>query len=102
MYGMTWDEFWYEDIDRMRFYAEKHRLDIERRNQELWLQGIYIQEAVAVVMDSKHRARYPDKPHRITPMSETEKEAERQRVVSNMRESLNEIKRRWDAKKGRE
>ena len=96
MCGMTWSEFWFEDLDRLRFYANKHKLDIERRNQELWLQGIYIQEAVAAVFDSKHIAKYPEKPHRITPMTPEEQEAENKRKVEQFRAYFEEHKRRWD------
>lgn len=97
-YGMTWYEFWFESIERLPDYWQKHQFDVEARNQELWLQGLYIQEAVAAVFDSKHRAKYPEKPHRITAMTEAEKEAENNRKVETMREQLIEIKRRWDAK----
>ena len=96
MYGMTWEEFWFESIERFQFYWQKNQFDIERRNQELWLQGIYVTEAIAVVEDTKHRVKYPSKPHRITDLTEEEKEAERMRKIENLREQLMEIKRRSD------
>ena len=96
MYGMSWDEFWNESIDRFRAYWQMHQFNIERRNQELWLQGIYIQSAVAAVLDTKHKVKYPEKPHRITAMTEAEKEAENKRRVERLREQLLEIKRRSD------
>ena len=95
-YGMTWDEFWYESIDRLQGYWQKHQFAVEQRNQELWLQGLYIRSAVASCLDKKNK--YPDKPHRITKMTEAEQDAENKRKVEQMREQLNEIKRRWDAK----
>ena len=98
MYGMTWNEFWFESIERFGSFWQKNQFEIERRNQELWLQGLYIQEAVASVLDSKHRVKYPSKPFRLTEMTEIEKEAERKRMVAEMREALNSHKRRWDAK----
>lgn len=80
-----------------------NQLSIEKRNQELWMQGIYIQEAVAAVLDVKKQAKYPQKPHRITELSDIEKEAEQKRQVSEMRERLNAFKQMWDSKaqKGR-
>ena len=42
MYGMSWDEFWYESLDRLGVYWQKYQFEIEARNQETWLQGIYI------------------------------------------------------------
>ena len=97
-YGMTWDEFWFESIERLPQFWQKHQFDVEARNQELWLQGIYIKEAVDCAMDTKHRAKYPEKPHRITEMTEAEKEAENNRRVEEMRNQLMEIKRRSDAR----
>ena len=98
-YGMTWHEFWYESIDRLAYYWQKYQFDIESRNQELWMQGIYIQEAVAAVLDTKHRVKYPEKPYRITAMTEAEREEENRRKVEKLREQLMEIKRRSDMRR---
>ena len=102
LYGMTYEEFWFESIDRFYDYWQRYQFDIERRNQELWLQGLYIQGAVAAVLDSKHKVKYPEKPYRITEMTDVEKEIENKRKVERLREHLNEMKRRWDTshKKG--
>lgn len=91
---MSWDEFWNESLDRLGVYWQKHQFDVEARNQELWLQGLYIRNAVASCLDKK--AKYPEKPHRITAMTEQEKEEENRRKVEQMREQLMEIKRRSD------
>ena len=94
-WGMTWDEFWYESIDRLQAYWQANQYSIERRNQELWLQGLYIRSAVASCLDKKFK--YPDKPQRITELSDTEREAEDKRKLDHMRAVLAEHKRRWDA-----
>lgn len=95
-YGMTWDEFWYESIDRLQAYWQANQYSIERRNQELWLQGLYIRAAVASCLDKK--SKYPENPPRITAMTEEEQKAENQRKIANMKAFLDERKRRWDAK----
>lgn len=102
LYGMTYEEFWFESIDRFYDYWQQYQFDIERRNQELWLQGLYIQGAVAAVLDSKHKVKYPEKPYRLTDMTDAEREIENKRKVERLREHLNEMKRRWDTshKKG--
>lgn len=97
-YGMTWHDYWFESIERFHDYWQAYQFGIERRNQELWMQGLYIQAAVAAVMDTKHRAKYPEKPYRITEMTEAEKELENKRKVEQMREMLMQYKRRWDAR----
>lgn len=100
MYGMTYDEFWNGSLERLAVYWQKHQYETEHRNQELWLQGLYIREAIDSAFDTKRRCKYPDKPHRITEMSDVEKEMEAKRKVEQMREQLMEIKRRSDARKG--
>ena len=96
-WGMTWDEFWYSSIDRLEGYWQANQFSIERRNQELWLQGLYIRSAIASCLDGK-KHKYPEKPMRITEMTEVEREAENKRKVAELRNALMEHKRRWDAK----
>lgn len=94
-YGMTYDEFWYGSLDRLEAYWQANQYSIERRNQELWVQGIYIREAVASCLVKN--AKYPEKPHRLTEMTDAEKEAENKRKVEQFREVLMARKRRWEA-----
>ena len=95
-WGMTWDEFWHESLDRLQAYWQANQFNIERRNQELWLQGLYIRTAVASCLDKKFK--YPEKPQRITEMTEDEQAAADRRKIEQMRTVLAERKRRWDAK----
>ena len=98
MYGMTYEEFWYESLDRLHDYWQSYQFTIERRNQELWLQGLYIRKAIDSAFDTKHQIKYPEKPYRITELTDAEKEAENKAKVEAMRDQLMQIKRRWDAK----
>lgn len=93
---MTWGEFWHESLDRLPAYWQANQFSIERRNQELWLQGLYIRAAVASCMDKKFK--YPEKPQRVTEMTEEEQAADNQRKLDSMRVFLAERKRRWDVK----
>ena len=95
-WGMSWSEFWFESLDRLHDYWQANQYSIERRNQELWLQGVYIHAAIASCMDSKKRAKYPEKPYRITEMTDVEREAENQRKIERLREILNSHKQSWD------
>lgn len=83
-------------MERLAAYWQANQYDIERRNQELWLQGIYIRDAVACTLSKK--AKYPEKPHRITELTDAEREEENKRKVEQFRNVLNEHKRRWFAK----
>ena len=44
--GMTYDEFWNQDVRLVEIYRRAAELRDKRRNQELWLQGMYIYEAL--------------------------------------------------------
>ena len=44
--GMTYDQFWNDDCMLVKYYREAEEIRKERKNQELWLQGMYIYDAV--------------------------------------------------------
>lgn len=44
--GMSYDEFWYEDVRKVVAYRKANELRDRRRNQGYWLQGMYIYEAL--------------------------------------------------------
>lgn len=43
--GMTYEQFWNDDPMLAKYYRQAEEIRNERRNQELWLQGMYIYEA---------------------------------------------------------
>ena len=108
MLGVPEKEFWDGDYTRLKYYVRKHNYAVERRNQELWLQGLYFYEAMSVALahavDPKHsrNMQYSDKPHRITPLSEDEKELEKKKQVEEFRAALEAMGRRFEAKHARE
>lgn len=44
--GMTYEQFWNQDVELVRFYREAAKIKRDLRNQDLWLQGAYIYEAI--------------------------------------------------------
>ena len=44
--GMSYDEFWNGDVSMVKAYRKSYELQEKRRNQELWLQGMYFYEAL--------------------------------------------------------
>ena len=44
--GMTYDEFWNHDVKIAEAYRKAEELRDRKRNQEMWLQGMYIYEAL--------------------------------------------------------
>lgn len=44
--GMTYDEFYNQDVCMVKAYRKANELRDKRRNQELWMQGAYVYEAL--------------------------------------------------------
>lgn len=108
MIGVSYDEFWNGDYTHLKYYVEKHKLEIERRNQELWLQGLYNYDALTTVISNamaKNKSgqkKYPEKPYRITEKTEEEKQEEKQQMVENFRSQLMALDRRFTQKHSEE
>lgn len=72
--GMSYDEFWNGDVTMVRAYRKAQELRDRRRNQELWLQGMYVYEAICNVSPILHAfakkgtkpVPYPAEPYAIT------------------------------------
>lgn len=47
--GMSYDDFWNGDVSMAGAYRKAQELRDRRKNQELWLQGMYIYEALCDV-----------------------------------------------------
>lgn len=106
MLGVPEKEFWDGDYTRLKYYVRQRNFAIERRNEEMWIQGMYFYEALSVVMaksfgkkGSANGIKYPEKPHRLTPLSPEEQEAENKRIVEEFRMRLDEAGRRFNEKK---
>lgn len=86
---MSYELFWYGDIYAVKHYKKAREYQIEERNQELWLQGLYNYKAFKAVIDdfafnlNGRKGISPDGyiqyPLAIT---EREKEAEKQRNIN--------------------
>ena len=44
--GMTYDQYWNEDCTLVKYYRQADRIKRERKNQDAWLQGMYIYDAM--------------------------------------------------------
>lgn len=53
-FGMTYDEFWYGDAYRTKFYRDAYKLKVRQKDEELWQQGMYIYEALCEVSPVLH------------------------------------------------
>lgn len=78
--GMSHEQFWDEDPKLVKAYRKADEIRKRRMNEELWLNGIYMGEALASTvgnMFSKEKYQYPSEPKPIT-QAEVEERQERE------------------------
>ena len=114
-FGMTYDEFWYGEPYRTKFYRESYKLKVKQKDEELWIQGMYIYEALCKVspilhaFSKKGTKPLPKTEHTYTydaPEYKTEeekqKEIENQRLLARLHFETwaRETKKRFEKKQG--
>lgn len=76
--GMTPDEYWNGDCQLTKHYRNAHEIKLKQRNYELWLQGLYVHDAVNVVVANALRKKgakvekYTESPYPVTPIEQRE------------------------------
>lgn len=93
--GMTEEQYWDKDSMLTRYYQEAESLRLERTNQELWLQGMYIYDAIsrlspilhAFVKKGTKAQPYVKEPYPINEkmVKDVEKEKEKQNSQKGIR-----------------
>lgn len=87
--GMSYNEFWNERPELCKAYRKAHEIKLNRTNEELWMQGGYIRDAVASVvgsMFSKTEIKYPSEPYPITKeKAEAKREEEAKKKFERMK-----------------
>ena len=67
---MTYDLFWNERPELVKAYRTAAEMNNKKRNQELWMQGIYFQAALASTVGNMFskgsKNKYPEEPLPIT------------------------------------
>ena len=43
---MTYEQFWEQNVDLVKYYRQAWKLKQEAKNQDLWLMGAYVYEAI--------------------------------------------------------
>lgn len=96
-YGMSYDEFWKKSPYRTKFYREAHELKLKQKDELMWVQGMYIYEALCEVSPVLHAFSkkgtkplpYSDKPYmskvnkKVTKV-EREKQIENERLIAQI------------------
>lgn len=83
--GMTYDEFWNQDVALVRAYRKADELKRRRQNEALWMQGLYIRDALLSTVGNMFTGKgatpieYPKEPYPVTEEQRAEKEREKYR-----------------------
>ena len=76
--GMSYEEFWYKDVQLVEYYRKAHELKTRRDNEMMWMQGIYVLEALNSTvgnMFAKKGSKLNEYPKAPYPVTEQEAEA---------------------------
>ena len=101
---MTPKQYWEDDPYLAKAYYEAHKLRIEQRNQELWLQGLYIYNAFETVMANAFRKKgaaakkYLEKPIEMFPKQDDDNAAQKEREKAIA--SFEAMRKAWELKNG--
>lgn len=64
--GVSFEEFWYGDYCRLKFYEQAYYNKLKKRDYDAWIQGAYFYHAVTVALargfGGDKKAEYPKQP----------------------------------------
>lgn len=89
--GMTPEQYWESDPALAKYYRKADAIKSERINQELWLQGMYIYEAICDASPILHSFAkkgtkphpYTDKPYPLSDKQRKQDTAVKEKAVSD-------------------
>ena len=109
--GMTPEQYWDGDPMLAKYYRKADELRRQRKNQELWLQGMYIYEALCDVSPIFHAFAkkgtkprpYADHPYSITESErisekKLQEEKDREKARRYMEAKMESLNKRFKAK----
>lgn len=98
--GMSYKEFWYDDVRLARHYRKAHELKTKRQNEAAWLQGMYIYEALCdaspLFRFTMKRGEIKPEPYAKEPYPITEDEV-RERQEREARKKEERLKAEFEA-----
>ena len=86
--GMTSEQYWDGDPTLVKYYRKADEMKKERLNEELWLQGMYIYEALCDVSPVLHafaKKGTKPQPYSDKPYSINEKQRERDEIIKEQK-----------------
>ena len=88
--GMSYDAFWNEDVSMVKAYRKADELNRRRQNDLLWMQGIYVRDALLSTIGnmfskkSSANFNYPREPYPVSMEQKLEAE-EKERKAKEAR-----------------
>lgn len=93
--GMTEEQYWDKDPMLAKYFRQAEDIRSKRRNQELWLQGMYIYDAIqrlspilkAFPKKGTKAQPYPEEPYPLTKedQEDIKKKREKEQMLKNKR-----------------
>ena len=99
-YGMSYRDYWYGDAYEVQFYRDSYRLKVQQQDENNWMQGMYVYEAIIDCSPILHPfskkcakpLQYSEKPYLYDKISDEfktkeqkEKEEEQQREAERLK-----------------
>lgn len=112
-YGMSYDDFWYGEAGMVYFYREAHKIHIKQQDEDNWLLGMYVYEAIVDCSPILHAFSkkgtkplpYAEKPYLMDKLrektqqeKEQEKENERLKAIVHFNNWFRATKKQFENK----
>lgn len=93
--GMSYDDYWNGDNEAPKWYLKAHKIAKERKDEELWLQGMYIYDALIKVapmywFKPQEAQPYPSLPYNAS--EEKRKAQARAKEIEHHNNNVNNFK----------
>lgn len=106
--GMTYEQYWDGPPSIAVTYREAYKLKRKMANEDAWLQGMYVFDAVSVALANAFgkkgagKKQYVEKPIDIFPLTEKEKKRREREEMAKMESAMRAMvrKQRADKTKG--
>lgn len=102
---MTPEQFWHGDVWLAADYYRAYQLSVQRRSEEMWLQGLYNFAALSIAIGNATRRKgarakpYMEKALRLIPYTEEELTAQAERERQKAIEYFTNLQKKWDRAK---
>lgn len=82
---MSYEQFYNQDVELARFYRQAYEIQETRHNSHMWLQGMYIYDAISTSLynvfcrkSGQQASSYPSQPY---PLTDKQKEEDQQITI---------------------